>query len=267
MTRNLTFLLALVLAAGALAGCANNGGTNDGGGGGGGDGGSKTTFKVGTDAAFPPFEDVAGNGSFQGFDIDVIQEIAKRNGWTVTIENRGFDTLIPSLQAGDIDIAISAMSINENRSKSVDFSEPYYEANQSIAQRAIDVTNNYTKLDDLRGKNLRFGAQSGTVAVDIIEAEFTGKNDGTLKRYDTYPLALQALKTNEVDVVMMDAPAQREAAKTDPLIKFAFEFSTGDIYGIAVKKGETATLQKINDALEAMVNDGTMAKLREKWTV
>ncbi|HWH08008.1 MAG TPA: transporter substrate-binding domain-containing protein, partial [Candidatus Thermoplasmatota archaeon] len=227
----------------------------------------RTTFKVGTDAAFAPFESVASNGTIEGFDIDVIQEVARRNGWTLTIENRGFDTLIPSLQSGDIDIAISAMSINENRSRIVDFSTPYYEANQSVMQRAIDVTNNYTKLDDLRGKNLRFGAQGGTVAVDIIEAEFVSKNDGTLKRYDTYPLALQALKTNEVDVVMMDAPAQREAARSDPLVKFAFEFSTGDIYGIAVKKGDDATLAKINDALEAMADDGTMAALREKWGV
>ena len=268
MTRTLTLMLALLLAAGALAGCATNGG-DDGNGGGDDDGddGAQTAFKVGTDAAFPPFEDVASNGTIEGFDIDVINEVARRNGWTLTIENRGFDTLIPSLQSGDLDIVISAMSINENRSQIVDFSTPYYEANQSIMQRAIDVTNNYTKLDDLRGKNLRFGAQSGTVGVDIIEAEFTSKNDGTIKRYDTYPLALQALKTNEVDVVMMDAPAQREAAKGDPLVKFAFEFSTGDIYGIAVQKGDADTLAKINDALEAMVDDGTMARLREAWTV
>ena len=269
MTRTLTLLLALVLAAGALAGCAQNGGNDDGNGTPGGDGGDgeRTSFKVGTDAAFPPFEDVAANGTIEGFDVDVIQEVARRNGWTLTIENRGFDTLIPSLQSGDLDIVISAMSINENRSQSVDFSTPYYEANQSIMQRAIDVTNNYTKLDDLRGKSLRFGAQSGTVAVDIIESEFTSKNDGSLKRYDTYPLALQALKTNEVDVVMMDAPAQREAAKGDPLVKFAFEFSTGDIYGIAVQKGDAETLGQINDALEAMENDGTLARLRETWGV
>ena len=268
MTRTWTFLLALVAATGALAGCAQNGGgEDDGDAPGGGDDGPKTTFLVGTDAAFPPFEDIAANGSYEGFDIDVMNEVARRIGLNVTFENRGFDTLIPSLQSGDLDIAISAMSINENRSQSVDFSTPYYEANQSIMQRAIDVTNNYTKLDDLRGKNLRFGAQGGTVAVDIIESEFTSKNDGTIKRYDTYPLALQALKTNEVDVVMMDAPAQREAAKGDPLVRFAFEFSTGDIYGIAVQKGDADTLGKINDALEAMAKDGTMAKLREKWGV
>lgn len=269
MTRTWTLLLALVAAAGALAGCAQNGGNGGGDapGGGGGDDAPRTQFKVGTDAAFPPFEDVAANGTIEGFDVDVIREVARRNGWNVTIENRAFDALIPSLQSGDIHIAISAMSINENRSKSVDFSTPYYEANQSIMQRAIDVTNNYTKLDDLRGKDLRFGVQSGTVAADIVEAEFTSKDDGELKRYDTYPLALQALKTNEVDVVMMDAPAQREAAKGDPLVKFAFEFSTGDIYGIAVKKGDTDTLGKINDALEAMAADGTMARLRETWGV
>lgn len=264
MNRSRTW--ALLLTALLAAGCAQNGGTDDDGDSPGGGTPPKTHYLVGTEAAFPPFEDVAANGSFEGYDIDVIHEVAKRNGWTVEIKNLGFDTLIPSVQNGQIDMAISAMSINENRSKSVDFSLAYYEANQSITQRAVDL-NTYAKLDDLRGKDLRFGAQSSTVAVDIIEAEFTSKGDGELKRYDSYPLALQALKTNEVDVVMMDAPAQREAVAGDPLIKFAFEFSTGDRYGIAIKKGSTDLLNKVNDALEAMHDDGTLAALKAKWEI
>lgn len=257
--RTLPLLAALVL----LAGCADVGGDDD------DDAttGPKTSFVVGTEAAFPPFEDVAANGSFVGYDIDVIDEIARRNGWTIEVKNLGFDTLIPSVENGQIDMAISAMSINENRSKVVDFSIPYYEANQSIMQRTADVTNNYRSLDDMRGKDLRFGAQGGTVAVDIIEAEFTGQGDGELKVYDSYPLALEALKRGDVDVVMMDAPAQREAASGDPLVKFAFEFSTGDRYGIPVKKGNTALLGKINDALEAMQDDGTLAALKTKWGI
>lgn len=253
---------ALLFAALALSGCAQEGGN---GGGGGGDE-AQTSFVVGTDAAFPPFEEVAANGSFEGFDIDVMDEIARRNGWTIEYRNLAFDTLIQSLQNEQIDMAVSAMSINANRSRVVDFSIPYYEANQSIAQLAVDI-NAYDSLADMKGKDLRFGVQSGTVAADIVEAEFTSKGDGELKRYDTYPLALQALKTKEVDVVMMDAPAQREAAKSDPLVKVAFEFSTGDIYGIAITKGDTATLGKVNDALEAMQDDGTLARLRAKWGI
>lgn len=257
-------LATLLLASLVLAGCAQQEG--DGGDGGAGGDDAQTRFIVGTDAAFPPFEEIAANGSFEGYDIDVMDEIARRNNWTIEYRNLAFDTLIQSLQNEQIDMAISAMSINANRSQVVDFSIPYYEANQSIMQLIADV-NTYTALEDMKGKDLRFGVQSGTVAADIVEAEFTSQGDGELKRYDTYPLALQALKTKEVDVVMMDAPAQREAAKTDPLVKVAFEFSTGDIYGIAITKGDTATLTKVNDALEAMQDDGTLAQLRQKWAI
>lgn len=267
-------LLALALAAGAMAGCA----TNDGGTGGGGttptDGTTTTpqpdddgprAVTVGTEAAFPPFEDIDENGDFVGFDIDIIREVASRAGWEIEIENLGFDTLIPSVQNGQIDAAISAMSITEARSEVVDFSIAYYEANQSIMQLASDEET-FTSLDDLRGQNLRFGVQSGTTAVDIVEAEFTSQGDGEIKRYDSYPLAIQALKTGDVDVVMMDAPAQREAASTDSELRVAFEFSTGDQYGIAVAKG-SELLDEINDALEAMFDDGTLAELREKWGI
>ena len=265
-------LLAFVLAASLLAGCADDGG----------DGTTTTSpattspamtpvtttpsggeaFVVGTDAAFPPFEELTVTGAFEGFDIDVMDEIAFRNGWTVSFQNLAFDALIPSLQSGDVDLVISAMSINENRSQVVDFSIPYYEANQSISQLASD-TNVYASLDDLEGKGIRFGAQSATVAVDIIEARFPGDE---LKRYDTYPLALQALAAGEVDVVMMDAPAQKEAAQSEGTIKVAFEFSVGDVYGIAVPKG-SADLAAVNDALEAMQDDGTLLDLREKWGI
>lgn len=263
-----TLFATLLLLAAALAGCAEPGsgtptpattaGTPTGtltppGGGG-------ESFTVGTDAAFPPFEELAQNGSFEGFDIDVMREIARRNGWTVTFQNLVFDTLIPSLQNGQIDLAISAMSINANRSALVDFSVPYYEANQSVAQLASD-SQTFRSLDDMREEDIVFGAQSGTVAVDIIGAEFP---DAELKRYDTYPLALQALKAGEVDVVMMDAPAQKEAAGSDSSIKVSFEFSVGDVYGIALPKG-SEHLDAVNDALEAMQDDGTLAALREKW--
>lgn len=264
-------LFALVLLGAALAGCATPDTDQDGaaptattqatpG------GGAKPRYVVGTDAAFEPFESIDANGEFVGYDIDVINEVARRNNWDLDIRNMGFDPLLLAVENGQVDIAISAISINENRSKVMDFSIAYYEANQSIAQLASDAAT-YESLDDLRGKGLRFGVQSGTTAVDIVESEFVDKNDGTIKRYDTYPLALQALKAGEVDVVMMDEPAQRVAAESDPAIEVAFQFSTGDTYGIALPKGKTQMLNAINDALEAMQDDGTLAQLKAKWGI
>lgn len=269
MSRHL--LLASLLAVALVAGCTSDMGGNDptpatgttttptgatpG-------SGSSMAVTVGTDAAFPPFEELSANGSFEGFDIDVMNEIARRNGWTVTFQNLPFDTLVQSVQNGQVDLAISAMSITDERSQVVDFSLPYYEANQSAAVRASD-TNSYSSIESMKGKSLRFGAQSGTVGADIIVEEF---GESSIRRYDTYPAAIQALKANEVDVVIMDAPAQNEAAKTDSAIKVVFEFSVGDVYGIAMQKGSDHR-NAVNDAIEAMQDDGTLAQLREKWGI
>lgn len=265
-----SLLLVAVLLSTAFAGCAENGGdttpstpatgatpttpTTPSGG---------QTYVVGTEAAFPPFEDIDANGDFVGYDMDVIREIARRNGWTLDIRNLGFDVLIPSVQNDQIDFAISAMSITSARSEVVDFSIAYYEANQSVTLRA-DETRNFSSLEDMRGQEIVFGVQAGTTAIDVIESELP---DAQIRRYDSYPLAVQALKNGDVDAVMMDAPAQREAASGDPGIRVAFEFSTGDIYGIAVKKGRSDVLNQVNDALEDMEDDGTLAQLRTKWGI
>jgi ABC-type amino acid transport substrate-binding protein len=222
------------------------------------------TIKVGTDAAFPPFENVeTETGEFVGFDIDLMREIGNRSNFTVEFQNLGFDPLIPALQNGQIRAAISAMSITENRSKQVDFSIPYYEANQSVTVKAADK-GKYTSLESMKGKNLKFGAQISTVGADQIIEHF---GEGALTRYDLYPVAIEALKRGDVDAVVMDAPAQKEAAKADPAIAVAFEFSVGDVYGIPVKKGDADMLARINSALTSIIADGTMAKLRQKWGI
>jgi ABC-type amino acid transport substrate-binding protein len=225
---------------------------------------ARPTYTVGTDVPYPPFQELDDEGNFVGFDIDVMEEIARRNDWDIEWESRGFEVLIPAVQQGEIDMAISAMTITEARAQEVDFSIAYYEADQSITQREDD-DRMFESLDDLRGEGLRFGVQAGTTAVDIVEAEFVDQDDGTLHRYDDYPLALTALKAGDVDVVMMDAPAQRDAADQDPDVRFAFEFPSGEAYGIAIQPGRGELLDAVNDALLDMREDGTLDALRDQW--
>jgi len=267
-------LLACVLLAGLFAGCADNGDspsttTTPGTGGtpsttptttpAGGSGGS---YIVGTDAAFPPFEDIAANGSYEGYDIDVMEEIARRNGWTIEWRNVAFDVLIEQVRQGQLDMAISAMTIRPDRAEIIDFSLPYFVAeNQAVTKRADD-TRQLAALEDLAG--LRVGVQSGTTGQFYMEDEF---GDAEVVRYDTYPLALQALRVGAVDVVVMDAPAQERAAADDAAIEVAFLFEVNEEYGIAVRKGNSELLDQINDALLAMTDDGTITTLRTKWGV
>ncbi len=220
------------------------------------------TVKVGTDATFPPFEEYdPSTQTFRGFDVDVMTEIGKRSNFTPRFENAGFDTLIEGLKRGEFRAAISSMSITANRSLQVDFSIPYYESNQSVSVRPGDQ-GKFKSLDDMKGKGLKIGAQSGTTgeseAVDLF-----GRDN--VIGYNTYPLAIEALKRGDVAAVVMDAPAQREAAKTDGAVVIAFEFSIGDVYGIPVKKGDVDMLARINHGLAQLIADGTLAKLKATW--
>ncbi|MFN6991886.1 MAG: transporter substrate-binding domain-containing protein, partial [Fervidobacterium sp.] len=90
---------------------------------------------VGTEPTFPPFEFVDEKNQVVGFDIDIANELAKRLGVKVEIVNLPFDSLIPALQQGKVDIIIAGMTITEERAKVVDFSKPYFEANQAIVVR------------------------------------------------------------------------------------------------------------------------------------
>src|SRR5690606_25176810 len=114
------------------------------------------TYIVGTSADFPPFEYVE-EGEYVGFDIELIKEIGKLKGFEVEVKDLSFDSLIPALKTGNIDIIIAAMTITEERQQVVDLSIPYYSANQSVIVRE-DSDKNMTVLFG----NHNIGVQTGT---------------------------------------------------------------------------------------------------------
>lgn len=247
--RALSVLLPLVLVTAALAGCFH---TQT----------AKGKIVVGTDAAFPPFENLnPTTNAYEGFDMDLMREIGKRLGKDVEFKNLGFDPLIPALQNGQIDAAISAMSITDARKLQVDFSDPYYLANQS---GLVKKESTIASAADANKASVKIGVQRGTVGQSVAE---NMSNDPQVSAFDTYPAAVAALKAGQVDVVLMDRPAQVEQAKTDSAVKVSFDIFTDDNYGIAVKKGNVALLNDLNTQLAAIKRDGTMKTLMEKWSV
>ena len=223
---------------------------------------------VGTEAAFPPFEDInATTQEFEGFDMDLIRAIAQRMNRTVEIRNLDFRALIPSVQNGQVDLAISAMTISEERQAQVDFSLPYYEANQSVAVRS--GTTNIRGPDDLANKTI--SVQGGTTAelwlMENLVAQGRLRNE-SIVRYDSFPLAVQALERGDVQAVMMDAPAVKDAVRARAgAIQLVFEISTGEQYGIALRKGNSQLLLEVNQALRDLQASGELQQLREKWAV
>lgn len=223
--------------------------------------GLATTYVVGTSADFPPFEYVQ-NGKYVGFDMELINAIAKTEGFNVQIRDMAFDSLIPALKAGVIDIAIAGMTITKERQKVVDFSDPYWFADQDVI---VSKNSKYT-VTVLFG-NHKIGVQTGTtgdlwVTNNLVKPGIL-KESG-VKRYQSFIYALQALLNGAIDAVVLDSPVAERFAQVKP-VKVVAVLITGESYGIAVRKGNTALLKKINDGLKKVKSSGKMSELIDKY--
>lgn len=252
-------LAALVLAVFALVvvGCggAKSGGQQE------GTQKAEKVYKIGSETTYPPFEMVE-NGEYTGFDMDLIRAIAKAQGFKIEIVSLGFDGLIPALQSGNIDAAISAMTITEKRKKAVDFSDPYFNSGLIIAVRADD--NRIKTLDDLKGKVI--AVQIGTTGA--LKADEVKKADPTtkIKTFNTIDLAFAELANKGCDAVINDMPVTADYIKKGhPEIKMVGELLSGEQYGIPVKKGNTEMLKMINEGLKKVKESGEYDRIYKKY--
>lgn len=237
-------------AAGLLAAC--------GGGGEGGDTAGADVWAVGTEPAFPPFESVGEGDELVGFSIDLMNAIGEKAGKTIEFDSLPFDGLIPALQGGAIDAAISSMTITEEREETVDFSDPYFDAGLAIA--VADDAEDINTLDDLEGKKI--AAQIGTTGAETAN----GVEGAEVSTFDSAPLALQELANGNVDAVVNDAPVTLYAISTGniPGVKVVGELLTEESYGIAFPEG-SENVEAVNAAIAALKADGTYAEIYKKW--
>jgi len=223
---------------------------------------AKTEYLVGTDAAYAPFESVTSKREIVGFDIDLIKAIAEKEGLNLKIMNTPWEGIFKSLEQGDRDLLISCITITEERKQSMDFSDPYFEAKQLIA---VGRDSKVTKFDDL--KDLKVGVQTGTTGDEIVQ-QLQGKYSSNVVRFEFTPLALKELESGGVDAVVADngVVANYVANNSDKGFRtvddpgFAKEY-----YGIAVKKGDTALLAKLNEGLKKIKVDGTYDRIYSNY--
>ncbi len=220
-----------------------------------------TKVKVATDATWPPFEMVDENTKeLIGFDIDLMNAIAERGGFQVEFSNVAFDPLLAGMGQCQYDAAISAITITEERAKTMAFSDPYFSAGQVVAVQ--NSTTDINSKDDLGGKTV--GAQIGTTGAIAVE----DMPDATLKTYDDIGLAYQDLINGQVDAVIADdGLARGYVAKNSDFIKIVGEPFTDESYGIAVCNTNTDLLAKINKGLASAKSDGVLDDLTQKWLV
>ena len=258
-SRLLTLLasLALVIGSLGLTACGDDDDDSSGGGGGTADLGTIEEGKllVGTDTPFPPFE-IGQPPEISGYDIEVMDAIAKEVGVEVTYQDTGFDTIFRDVQQGLFDTAAAASTITPERQQQVNFTDPYYEAQQALLSPAdTDVT-----VDDLSGAIV--GTQDGTTGETFANEETDAEE---VRGFPEGPDAVAALQTGQVDFVIIDLPVAVDAVENSDNFYIAEEIPTNELYGFAVAKDNTALLDAMNQALEKIKQDGTLAELYKKY--
>lgn len=216
---------------------------------------------VGSDTAYPPFENVE-EGKTVGFDVDLVTEIGKRLGYEVEFKTYKFDALIAGMQAGsEFDMIASAMTITDDRKKAIDFSDPYINSNQSLAVAADSTV---TKAEDLKEGD-KVGVQSGTTGEKWAKDNLAPKGI-TVTPYEDILAAFNALSAGDVAGVVNDAPISQDVVK-DPArkAKVVAEIPTGEQYGFAFNKDNTALRDAVNGALKEIKDDGTYTEIYKKW--
>lgn len=217
-----------------------------------------TSITVATDATWPPFESINEQSkNIEGMDIDIFNAIAAKQNLTVTFKNVAWDPLLAGMSQGMYDAAISSITITDDRKKDMLFSDPYFAAGQLVVVK-IDNTAIKGK-DTLAGQ---VGVQLGTtgdIEVQKIKA-------ATSKPYDDIGLAFQDLMNGQVQAVVCDNPvALLYVGKYSDKIKAVGAVFTDENYGIAVAKGKTDLLKKINDGLKAVKSEGLIDQYAKKW--
>lgn len=229
----------------------------------GGDGDSEIV--AGTAPGFPPFEMNEG-GELVGFDIDLLEAVVEETDYTLADdwEEFEFESLIPALENDNIDVIAAAMTIDPEREETIAFSDPYYEADQSVLVRE-DEDVDWETIEDLEGSTV--GAQSGTTGEAVVEEELIEAgliDDGDYNTYDNYVLGVEDLENGNVDAIVLDVPVA-ETFANDRAVSVAFTYETGEEYGFGLRQDEEELQSALNEGLAAVQEDGRYEELVDEW--
>ena len=216
-----------------------------------------------TNAAFPPYEMIKDDGTFEGIDVEVAQAIADKLGLELVVDDMGFDAALLAAQNGQSDMVMAGVTVTEERQKVMDFSDSYATGVQVVI---VKEDSPIATVDDLSNAEM-IGCQKATTGYiycsDTVENGGYGEDHVTA--YDDGATAVQALINGQVDAVVIDnAPAQ-EYVKANPGLKILDTEFTNEDYAIGMAKGNTALLEAINVALAELTADGTLQSIVDKY--
>lgn len=227
----------------------------------GGEGDKDKTLRVVTDAAYAPFE-YQDKGEVVGFDIDFINAVAKQAGYKVKVEHVGWDPLFVEIKGKTADIGISAITINDKRKQTYDFSVPYFLSTNKIM---IPKDSPIKSAEDLKDKVV--AVQNGTTGQEAVE-KLLGAESKNLKKFKDNNLAIMELKGGGADAVVADNTVIEEYVKNNPKENFvviedeaAFD---KEFYGLLFPKGSKLKAD-FDKAVKEVMENGEYAKIYKKW--
>ena len=216
-----------------------------------------------TNAAFPPYEMIKDDGTFEGIDVEVAQAIADKLGLELVVDDMGFDAALLAAQNGQSDMVMAGVTVTEERQKVMDFSDSYATGVQVVI---VKEDSPIATVDDLSNAEM-IGCQKATTGYiycsDTVENGGYGEDHVTA--YDTGATAVMALVNGQVDAVVIDSAPAEEFVKANPGLKILdTEFAVED-YAIGVAKGNTALVEAVNGALAELTVDGTVQAILDKY--
>ena len=209
-----------------------------------------------TSADFEPYE-YYENDKIVGIDIDIMNAVCEKIGMQLQPEDMSFDSVIGAAQTGKADIAMSGITITEDRKNMVDFTIPYTSTAQSII---VAKDGEIAQKADLEGKKI--GVQINTTGDTQVTEEF---GDAAVDRYQNGALAVESLKNGKVDCVVIDGEVAKALVDANEGLEIIADAYSIEEYAIALQKGNTELLDKINGALEELLADGTIDKIIAKY--
>lgn len=225
--------------------------------------GKKEKLVVLTNSGYPPYEVLDEDGNLSGFDIDLMNELAKVTGYEVEIKDVKFDAIVASVKAGKADIGIAGITPSKDRKKSVDFSDVYYSGEDSQNYLLYKTNSGIETQDDLKGKKI--GCQMGTVQYEAA-IYFQDNKDAKVDAKDDYASIVAEINKGNNDAAIVEKAVAFEFAQQDPEFKYFKLEGLAALEGnaMAFKKG-SPLVEEFNKGIQELKDNGTLDKLIKKY--
>src|SRR6476469_1189160 len=217
-------------------------------------------LRTAIDSTFAPHAMPSLSGGYEGFNIDLTNELGKRLKHKITIDFTQYAGILPALQAGTYDFVIAPTTVTKERAENLLFTEGYLNTDfQFLIKKGAPKVE---KLEDLKGKSVSVNKGS---AYDSWARELEPKIGWKVESYGTQTDAVQAVLVGRADANVAGNTVIAWAAKNNPQLELSYLYSTGLVWGMPLRKDSAELRKQLENAIECMKLDGTIAKLHEKW--